>query len=89
MIGGIRCNEVFELAVAPIVIATIHNDSADACAMTTDELGGAVGDDVRAPFKWAAEVGRGKCIVDKQDELVLPGDFSNLFKRENGQVRIT
>src|SRR5215212_2524016 len=52
-IGGI---EVFKLAIAPVIIATIHDDAADGCAMSADEFGGRVGDHVRAPLEWTKEI---------------------------------
>ena len=88
MIGGIGRVEILELAVAPIVVTAIHDHTANRGAMSADELGGAMGDDVRAPLERAAEIGCGKRIVDEQNLLVLLCDFRHFLKRKHCQVRV-
>jgi hypothetical protein len=57
-------------------------------AVAGDELGGRVGDDMRAPFKRAEEIRGGKGVVDQQNQFVLPGDLRHFFKREDGNIGI-
>src|SRR5215213_3973953 len=89
MIGRIGCVEILELAIAPIVIATIDNDAADGRPMATDKFSCAVCNDMRAPFKRTTKIRCGKRIVDEQDELMFLRNFSHFLKREYSQVRIT
>src|SRR5215207_4768280 len=88
MIRRIGRIEVFELAIAPIIIATIHNDATDGGAMSADELGGRVGDDVGAPLEWTKEIRRGEGIVNHQDQLVFSGDLRHFLKGQDCQVRV-
>ena len=76
------------LPLLPIVIAAIHDDAADGCAMSADEFGGGVGDDVRAPFKRAEEIRRGEGIVNEQNEFMFLRDLGNFFEREDGNIRV-
>ncbi len=64
VIRRIGRGKVFKLATPPIVIAAVDNDAADGGAMSADEFGGAVGDDVCAPLERAEEIRRGEGIVN-------------------------
>ena len=80
--------EILKLAVAPIVIAAVHDDTANGCAVARDELGGRVGDHVRAIFERAEKIRSGKGVVDEQDQFVLVRNFRYFFKREDGDIGI-
>ena len=88
MIRRIGRIEILELAVAPIVVAAVHDDATNGSAVSANELGGGVRDDVRAPFKRAEEIRRSKGVIDKQDQLVLVGDLRNFLEREDRDIGV-
>ena len=83
MVAGIGGGEVIKATAAcPVEIAAVHDDPADRGAVTAEELGGGMGDDVGAPFEWPAEVRGGKGVVDHQRESEFPGDGGDFIERE-------
>src|SRR4030067_3664552 len=86
MIRRIGSVEALELAITPIVIAAVHNDPSNGGALPADELGGAVRDDVCAPFKRAEEVWRGERVVNEQYEFIFLGDLRHFFKGKQGNI---
>src|SRR5690348_6932105 len=75
MVGRISLGEVFEASAGPIEVATVHDHTADAGAMSADEFGGAMHDDVRAPFEWTEEIRGGQRVIDQHRNLIF---FCNL-----------
>ena len=88
MVGGIRGIEILELAVAPIVVAAVHDHPANGCSMPADKFGCGVRDHMRTPFKRAEKIWRGEGVVDEQDQLVPLGDLNNFFNREDRDIRV-
>ena len=88
VVAGIGRGEVVEAPAGPVEVAAVDDDAADGGAVAAQELGGAVGDDVGAPFERAAEIGRGKGVVDHQRDVVGLCDGRNLFEGEDKDVGI-
>ena len=88
MVGWIGQGKVGEKGIVPIKFTSIHNGAAEAGAVAADELGGGMGDDMRAPFERAEQVRGGESVIDHQRDVVLPGNFSNLLEGEDGDIRI-
>ena len=65
VIRRIGCIKVFKLSVGEIVIAAVNDDAANGGAMSADELGGGVGDDVCTILKRTEKLRRVKSIVDE------------------------
>ena len=89
VIGGIRLGEVGEPPRSgPVEIAAVDDHAADGCAVAADELGGGMQHDVRAPFEWPAEIGRGEGVVYHQRDARLARDGRNFRKRKHVDARI-
>ncbi len=70
VVAGIGRGEIFEATAAcPIEIAAIDDDPADRGAVTAEELGGGMGDDIGTPFERPAQVRSGKGVVYHQREI--------------------
>ena len=72
----------------PVELAAIHDGAADGGAVPADELGGGVGDDVRAPLERPEQVGRGEGVVDHQRDLVFLGNRGDFLEGEDGDVGV-
>ncbi len=56
--------------------------------MPADELGGGMDDEVGAMLKGAAQVGRGKGVVDQQGDAIFLPDLSHLIKGKDVNQRV-
>ena len=76
MIGRFRRAERWEfVGCGPIEIARVHNDTTRDCAIACQVLCHGVHHQCRAVFDWAAEVGRGRGVVDDQGQARIVGDL--------------
>src|SRR5574341_1606478 len=73
----------------PIEVTAIHDHAADGGAVASDELCGRVYDDIGAPLKRTAKIGRGEGVVDSQGNMVAAGDLGNLLEGENVDARVS
>ena len=89
MVARVRFCEVCEPAARVVEVAAVDDHAADAGSVAADELCGAVGDYVRAPFHGAEQVGRGKGIVQHQHHVVLLGDRGDLLDWKDADVRVS
>jgi hypothetical protein len=57
--------ELRKFAVAPIVVATVDDNTADGCSVSADPFRSRLNDYIRAMFERAEEIsGSSECIVD-------------------------
>jgi hypothetical protein len=83
MITGVGLREVGKApAGGPIEVACIHNRPTDQRTMPAYKLSSGMDDDIRAPFKRPAKVGRGKSIVDYQRQASLASNLCHFLKGE-------
>src|SRR5215472_8348828 len=71
MIGRVRLCERRKAPARPIKVAAIHDDTADGSAMTTDELGSRVNNDITAVLKWLHEVWRRKGVIQNERKAIF------------------
>ena len=71
-----------------IEVAAVDDDPADASAMAADEFGGAVGDDVGAPFNRAEEVRSGEGVIEHQHHAVFLGDGGDFLDWKHADVGV-
>ena len=69
----------------PVELATVHDGTAQHCAVAVHVLGGGVGHDVCAPLKGAAVDRRGEGVVHHQRHAVGVGGLGKLFNVQHGQ----
>src|SRR6185437_250852 len=80
VIGGIGLSKFLEAAGSgPVKFACVNNDAADGGAVTTDELGGGVDDDVCSPLDRPHEDWRAAGVVDDEGDLVFMRDGGEGF----------
>ena len=89
MIAGIGLGQGRKFAARlPVEAAAIDNDAADRNAVAADPFGDRMHDDVGAKRERAAEIRRGKSVVDQQRDAGRMGDLGDLRDVEHFQPRI-
>ncbi len=77
MVGHVWFGEARELAIAPVKIAAVHDDTADARAVAAKMLGRRVDDDIGAMLKGTIQVGREGGVIDNQWNAGFLGDLTD------------
>ena len=88
MIGGIWLGEIGEATACVIEVTAIYNHATNGRAVATEELSCAMSDDVGAPLKGAAEVGRGEGAVNHNGDIVRPPNVGHFLEGEDGDIGI-
>ena len=72
MIGRVGIRNCGILARSrPIKLARVNDDTAERCAVTANELGCGVNNDISAVFNWADKVRRAESVVNNKWQTVL------------------
>jgi hypothetical protein len=79
--------ELWEVAVAPVETALLHNDSADRRSVACQVRRGAVADDIHPKIERLQQVGRRKRRVHDERNPVLVGDPGDTLDVYNGGAR--
>ena len=89
VVGGNRLGHGREVAVTPVETTGLDDDTAEGGAVTAQELGDRVNDDVRAVLDGADQVGGGQGCVHDQGDARLVCDLCEAFQVGNltGGVR--
>lgn len=74
--------------IGPIKGPSVHNNPANACAVSACPFGETMDDDAGPQFKGAAEIRSGECIINNQGDFVGLGNLRQLFEGRNLQSRI-
>src|SRR5687767_4864478 len=89
MIGRVGRVEVFvPFALCPIELAAIYDHTAHRGAMSADEFGCGMRDNMGTPFEGTAEVWGGEGIVDQQRNTKLLRDLCHFLQRKYVHARI-
>lgn len=59
----------------PIKGAAVHNDAAQSSAVSANELGSGVDDDIRAMFDWPDQIGCPEGVVNHQGQTMGMGNL--------------
>ena len=88
VIAGAWFREHGELAVGPVELARVDDDTADRGAVAADELGRGVDDYIRAELDGAAQIRRGKGVVDHQRDTRFVGNLGDTLDVDHVHARI-
>ena len=88
VISGRRPCDYRETPVRPIKCPGVDDHAADAGPMAADEFRGGMDNDIGTPFERAAQVGRGKGVVDDQRQLVFMRHRCHRLDVENVPARV-
>ncbi len=89
VVARVGLGEVGEAPTARVVeLPPVDDDPADRRAVTADELGRRVHDDVGAVLERAAQVGRGERAVDHERDVVLVRDRGHALEVEHVALRV-
>ena len=69
VIARVRLGDQRELAVGPVELAGIDDQAADGCAVTADELGGGVDDDIDAEVDRPQQVGCDRVVEHQRNPV--------------------
>src|SRR5690606_40985009 len=81
--GGL--GELWKLAIGPIEISSVDDDTTDGCAMTADPLGGRFHNDIRSMLQRTEQITTGsKGIIDDQRQIMFFGYRTDAFEIRYG-----
>ncbi len=88
MIRGIGFDKPWELAIGPVECAAVNDHAADGCAMTTNELGSGMHDDIRAVLEWLHQVGCRQRVIEDERQPIFMRDIGDRANVQRIQARI-
>ncbi len=88
VVRGIGLDQPGEPSIRPVEIAAIHDHASDGRAVTTDELGGRVDDDIASMLEGLHQVRRGQRVIQDQGYAVLMRDIGHGANIQRIQARI-
>src|SRR6266699_5610242 len=88
VVRGIGLDQPGETSIRPVELAAIHDHAADGRAMTTDELGGRVDDDIASMLEGLHEIWGGQRVIQDQWHAMLVRDIGHGANIERIQARI-
>ncbi len=88
VIAGIFLCEIRELAVAPVEVAAVHDQSTDRRSMSADKLCCRMDNDIRSVLQRTVQIRRGQRVVDHDRHACFLSNLGDLFVREDIQLGV-